>query len=127
MTIIGKLRINTALGTLETHNDDYILRNVTAVSVRRPVLAPGAAAAIGLGGFVAVFADLLYLQESASLAGIACLSLLAGWEVGQLKLLSRDLRQSDLSGVIWGRYRALNAKRRGIIKAVAAARNEETV
>ncbi|MBG6166770.1 hypothetical protein IWQ54_006469 [Labrenzia sp. EL_195] len=123
--ILGTLKINETHGELETHNDNYMLDSVTAVSIRRPALAIGVVTFAGIGGFAAVFTEYLYPVEIAVAGGFACFALLLGSQVGQLKLLSRDLRHTDLSGVIWGRYASLRAKRREIVRAIAAAKKRE--
>lgn len=111
-------RCIVADGTVETHNDDYALATVTAVSCRRPFLAPALLIGAGLAGFSWAFADLLYTGEIAFLAVISCIIIWAGQWLGQLKLLSRDLRGSDLDTALWGSYRALTAKRREITRAL---------
>lgn len=123
--ILGTLKINEAQGELETHNDNYMLDSVTAVSIRRPALAIGVVAFAGIGGSTAVFVEYLKPVEIAVAGGFACFSLFLSWQTGQLKLLSRDLRHTDLSGVIWGRYASLKAKRREIVRAIAAAKRRE--
>ena len=76
----------------------------------------------GFAGFAASFADLLYPHEIGFTATIAAVVLVAGFQVGQLKLLSRDLRGSELADVIWGRYARLNTVRRNIGRAMSARR-----
>lgn len=122
--IVGELYIDPETGTVNTHRDSYLPKNLTVVSVRRIGLPAGATLGIGLLGFTASFADLLYPWEIIMTLLIAIGVMLVGWQVGQLKLLSRDLRQSELSGVIYGRYATLNAKRREIVDAIMAARQE---
>jgi hypothetical protein len=104
---------------LITHRDSYRLESLSVVSVRRPLLAPAILFAFGLGGFTLAFADLLYPHEMIMLAGMVGLGVSCGLWLGQLKLLSRDLRGSDLSDVIWGSYRQLNRARRQIMTAMA--------
>ncbi|WP_425088880.1 hypothetical protein [Stappia sp.] len=118
--IFGSIRIDTKAGCVVTHRDSYLMRTLTVVSVRRPLLAGGLVFGAGLAGFGLAFGDLLYPGEIATaiLLGLAALGI--GWETGQLKLLSRDLRGTDLSGVIWGRYVRLNAVRREIVDALRA-------
>ncbi|MCA1241461.1 hypothetical protein LC092_03310 [Stappia stellulata] len=119
--IFGSIRIDTKAGCVVTHRDSYLMRALTVVSVRRPLFAGGLVFGAGLAGFGLAFGDLLYPGEIAAaiLLGIAALGI--GWETGQLKLLSRDLRGTDLSGVIWGRYGRLNTVRREIVDAIRAS------
>lgn len=118
--IFGIIDIDPVTRAIHTHRDSYLLDGVTVVSVRRPLLAAGFAVATGSGGFGAVFGDLLYPGEVAVLVGIAAMALILGLKLGQLRLLSRDLRGSELSGAIWGGYAALNRKRLEIARAIRA-------
>ena len=106
-------------GALITHRDSYRLESLSVVSVRRPLLAP--AILFGLAGFTLAFVDSLYLYEMCMLAGLIAAGVKSAMWLGQLKLLSRDLRGSDLSDVIWGSYDELNRKRRKIMAATADA------
>lgn len=113
--------IDLSDGALITHRDSYRLESLSVVSVRRPLLAPAIFFALGLGGFTLAFADLLYLHEMVVLAVMIAGGVKSGLWLGQLKLLSRDLRGSDLSDVIWGSYAALNAARAQIMTAMKDA------
>ena len=110
-------------GALITHRDSYRLETLSVVSVRRPLLAPAILFALGFGGFILAFADLLYVHEMILLGGLIAAGLKSGLWLGQLKLLSRDLRGSDLSDVIWGSYAALNRSRRQIMSAMRDAKH----
>jgi len=116
--ILGTLYIHPESGAVVTHRDSYLPENLTVVSVRRIALPVCGTVAVGLLGFTASFVDLLYLHEIVLTFFLVVACLFAGTQIGQLKLLSRDLRQSELSGVIYGRYRDLNAKRSEIIDAI---------
>lgn len=101
-----------------THRDSYLLQTLTAVSVRRPFLFPslligGALTIFGLGTF-----DLLYSSEVLALAVAVPLILLIGSKLGQLQLLSRDLKNTELSGAVWGNHKALQDIRRNIVDAL---------
>ena len=111
--------INITKRAVSTHRDSYLLENLSVVSVRRPFLASAAIIGGGLACFAAGFADLLYAHELALLAGVLIMAALLGSQVGQLKLLSRDLRGSELSGAIWGQYAQLNQIRMQIIAAIS--------
>jgi len=116
--ILGHLHIDEAQGAVSTHRDSYRLATLSVVSVRRPFLVGGLLAGAGSAAFVAGFADLLYAHEIALVVSAGALAVVFGIEVGQLRLLSRDLRGSDLSEAIWGRYASLNRVRLAIAAAM---------
>lgn len=116
--ILGHLHIDEAQGAVSTHRDSYRLATLSVVSVRRPFLGGGLLAGTGAAAFVAGFADLLYAYEIAIVSACGGVAVLAGFQVGQLRLLSRDLRGSDLSEAIWGRYASLNGVRLAIASAM---------
>ncbi|MEO1193309.1 MAG: hypothetical protein AAFY02_16220 [Pseudomonadota bacterium] len=111
-------RIDITPRAVETHKDSYLLAHLTVVSVRRPLLATGVTVALGGGAFCVRFIDLLYPQEILVFSAVILLALLLGLAVGQIQLLSRDLRGTALSGMIWGSYGHLNSIRRQIVKAM---------
>lgn len=114
--IFGTVRLED--GAVTTHRDSYLIDTLTVVSVRRPVLAPALLTGGGLAAFTVSFAGLLYPGELATISAASLTVLLTGWQLGQLKLLSRDLRGSELSGAVFGRYADLNRIRREIAKAI---------
>lgn len=114
--IFGQLHISE--NVVHTHNDSYILSNITAVSARRPFLSSGILAAGLICVFGVAFADLLYPGEIVFIVASAAASLLIGFWLGQLQLLSRDLRGTELAAAIWGSYRHLNRIRRQVANAV---------
>jgi len=120
--IFGFVDVDAENASVNTHRDSYLLETLTVVSVRRPFLAGGLLFGLGFMGFAAVFGDLLYTGEVAMVFACAALVLVAGWQTGQLKLLSRDLRGSELSGVVWGRYADLNRVRGEIVRVIGAYR-----
>lgn len=120
--IIGYIHIDETNGAVSTHRDSYLLDSLTVASVRRPFLIGGLWCGVGFSAFTVAFGDLLYPYEIAVTLGSALSAIFAGLHVGQLKLLSRDLRGSELSDVIWGRYSTLNAVRRQIARAMASHR-----
>tara|TARA_R110002126_G_scaffold239459_12_gene382804 strand:- start:1564 stop:1938 length:375 start_codon:yes stop_codon:yes gene_type:complete len=117
--IFGSVDLNG--NAVNTHRDSYLLTNLSVVSVRRPFLG----AAILLGGafasFSAAFFDILYPVEIATIIGLSSAAIIIGYQTGQLKLLSRDLRGSELSGVIWGQYKSLNIIRAKIIQKISSS------
>lgn len=117
--ILGSVTVNK--NAVVTHRDSYLLTNLSVVSVRRPFLA----GAILLGGtflgFGIAFGDLLYNHEIATISAVSITAILVGSQVGQLSLLSRDLRGSELSGAVWGRYSSLQIIRGEIVTALHAA------
>ena len=70
-------------------------------------------------GFGASFFDLLYPGERAIIGVCAGACLFVGFWLGQLQLLSRDLRGSELGSAAWGSYRELTRVRREIAEAVS--------
>ena len=120
--ILGFIEIDLDARTIHTHRDSYLIDKLTVVSARRPFLAGGVMLGGGMAGFAAVFGDLLYPHEIALIGSVGVAALVAGLQVGQLSLLSRDLRGSELSGAVWGRYAAVNKARRDIARAVTASR-----
>ncbi|MCR9089223.1 MAG: hypothetical protein NXH97_21070 [Rhodobacteraceae bacterium] len=103
---------------VETHRDSYVLDRITVVSVRRPFFVPGLLFAAGIAGFTIAFVDLLYPGEILGFAGVTLACLIVGRVTGQLQLLSRDLRGSELSMAMLGTYGHLNRIRRQITAAM---------
>jgi len=117
--IAGFVEMDMQARAVHTHRDSYLLDTLTVVSVRRPFLAGGLMFGLGFSGFTAMFSDLLYAHEMVLIPAGALALALGAWHIGQLKLLSRDLRGSELTGVIWGHYGELNKIRRDIINAMS--------
>lgn len=111
-------RVHITHSSVDTHRDSYLLEQLTVVSVRRPLLGIGLTTGCSLATFTSGFIDLLYPNEIVVLGGLAIAALAAAVQLGQLKLLSRDLRGSELSGVIFGTYRHLNRLRVQIAQAM---------
>lgn len=109
---------------VETHRDSYLLAHLTVVSTRRPFFAGAVLCATGLTGFCLAFADLLYAHELILLVSLAAMLLIVGRSLGQLQLLSRDLRGTELSTAIFGTYRHLTRIRREITAAMQAPNGE---
>jgi len=122
--ILGHVQVDHENGAVNTHRDSYLLKSLTVVSVRRPFLEGGILFGAGYAGFIFAFGDLLFWHEIALTLVAACSALVLGFRVGQLKLLSRDLRGSELSGAIWGSYADLNAVRRDIVRAIAPIKGD---
>lgn len=121
--IFGSVRV--AGKSVETHRDSYLLSHLTVISVRRPLLGGGCLFATGGTAFALSFSDLLYPGEIAALCGFSLCAVLAGFVVGQIQLLSRDLRGSELSCMIWGSYGHLNRIRREIGNALQDGARKE--
>ncbi len=122
--IIGSCEVNEDKRCVETHRDTYLFETLTVVSVRKPFLAGGLLFGLAFIGFCAAFFDLLYASEILIIAACALAALFFGFETAQLKLLSRDLRGSEISGAVWGRSSALNKKRSDIAAAIAKQRTQ---
>jgi len=117
--IFGRIAITET--AVQTHKDSYLIDRLSVVSVHRPALITGLLFAIGGTAFGLRFADLLYPHEQWTIGGIVAAALILGLKLGQIRLLSRDLRGSELSGMIWGTFGHLN-RIRGEIIAVMEAR-----
>jgi len=118
--IIGSVEVKDEV--VVTHRDSYLLQNLSVVSVRRPFLAPaclvgGAFTVFGLG-----FGDLLYASEIITLCIVVPTIILLGFKTGQLQLLSRDLKNTELSGAVWGDHSALQSIRSKIVAALHDAK-----
>jgi len=122
--ILGSLSVNG--DAVVTHRDSYLLKSLSVVSVRRVFLAPAILFGAGFTGFGIAFSDLLYQGEITAILVASFVAIIAGTQIGQLKLLSRDLRGSELSGVIWGRYSHLNHARSQIIQKLSTAQEEDS-
>lgn len=123
--ILGSVKVNK--NAVVTHRDSYILANLSVVSVRRPFLAGAMLLGGAFVGFGMAFGDLLYNHEIATITITSITAILVGSQVGQLSLLSRDLRGSELSGAVWGRYSSLQTIRTDIVTALHAANGEERI
>lgn len=119
--MLGHVRVTAS--SVDTHQDSYLLDQLTVVSVRRPALAGALLLAGALGAFACGFSDLLFPVELFVIAALSATSLMTGWQFGQLKLLSRDLRGSELSGAVFGSYAHLNRLRRQIADAAQASKS----
>lgn len=98
--IIGYVKVED--GAVITHKDSYLLENISTVSVRRPYLAGAVLMCGALIGFAVSFSDLLYEKELMVIGGISFLLFLIGLLTASLTLLSRDLKNSELSTAVWG-------------------------
>ncbi len=120
--IFGKLRLGA--NALHTHNDSYVLESISAVSTRRPFLSAGVMVSGLTAMFGVSFIDILTIGEVISLILISGLSLTGGLTIGQLRLISRDLRGSPISEAIFDSYGHLNRLRPQIAEAVEQAKAE---
>jgi len=103
---------------IHTHNDSYVLSNITTVSARRPFLGASFMLSMLIMLFALSFIDLLFVHELVIIASSILTLLFLGFWLGQLQLLSRDLRGSELGTAVWGSYEHLNRIRREIADAV---------
>lgn len=120
--IFGSLDIDDQ--AVQTHRDSYLIAGLSVISVRRPFLPVCLVIAAGTGGFGTAYFDLWWPSERFGIAATCAAALLLGWKLGQLQLLSRDLRGSELAGAIYGTYGHLNRLRQQIV-AVKRRRAEE--
>ena len=114
--IFGSVKVSG--NAVETHRDTYLLSQLTVISVRRPCLSGGIMFALGLTAFGVAFGGLLYFLEIVLLFILAFGALAGGLYLGQIQLLSRDLRGSELSCMIWGSFEELNQVRQDIFAAM---------
>lgn len=110
--------VDVVNGAVVTARTSYRLDTLTVVSCTRPFLGSAFVIAVCCGGFAYAFDDLLYEKEKLSLTVAAAVAIVGGITIGQLKLLSTDLRQSELSSVVFGRYGYLNHIRKRIFAAL---------
>lgn len=118
--ILGKLRLGET--ALHTHNDSYVLQGISAVSTRRPFLATGVMIGALTSTFTTSFLDILYPTEITVFAATALLSVVGGLTIGQLCLVSRDLRGSPIADAVFGTYGHLNRLRPQMADAVERAK-----
>ena len=121
--ILGHVHITKA--SVQTHRDSYLLRNLSVISVRRPFFGGSVLFALGGSGFGLAFADLLYLHEMIGLGTTIAVCLGLGVKLAQIQLLSRDLRGTELSQMIWGSYGHLNRIRAEIVAALEGIDTED--
>lgn len=119
--IFGKLNLGTK--TLTTHNDSYVLEGISVVSNRRPFLTSGLMVGALSALFIVSFRDILYLGETVALTCLLVLSLWSGLQIGQLRLISRDLRGSPVADAVYGTYGHLNRLRPAIADAIERAKS----
>ena len=119
--IIGSVSVKN--GAITTHRDSYLLSNLSVVSVRKPFLAGSIMLSGAFGGFGFAFGNLLLAEEILSIVGFSTVAIFLGSQVGQLSLLSRDLKGSELSSAVWGRHSSLQDIRKDIVSALHHARN----
>lgn len=113
--IFGSLDIDDQ--AVQTHRDSYLIAGLSVISVRRPFLPVCLVIAAGTGGFGIGYFDLLWPLERLGIVATFATALMFGWKLGQLQLLSRDLRGSELAGAIYGTYGHLNRFRQEIVAA----------
>ena len=118
--IVGLVKIEN--GAVVTHRDSYAIENLSVVSVRRPYLAPAILGFVGATGFVLAFSDLMFSSEIYTTLAAGVAGLITGLQVGQLSLLSRDLKGTELSSAIWGRHKHLQTLRAKIMNAIHTAK-----
>lgn len=121
--MFGQIKIKD--GAVTTTRTSYKLENISVVSCVRPFLMPAVMTSVLLTGFGLAFSDLLYHGELLTIGALTCLAMAAGFSVGQLKLLSHDLRGSELSTAVYGFYGHLNTQRLKIFSAMNKVIEEE--
>jgi len=122
--IIGSVSVSK--NAVVTHRDSYLIKNLSVVSVRRPYLAGAIVLGGAFAGFGVAFGDLLYPNEIVAIIGFSIAAIILGSQIGQLSLLSRDLRGTELSGAIWGKHSSLQRIRTDIVAALHSTHEGET-
>jgi len=122
--IIGYVTVNK--NAVVTHRDSYLIKNLSVVSVRRPYLAGAMLLGGAFLGFGIAFGDLLYTGEVLTIIGLSVAAMITGSQVGQLSLLSRDLKGSELSGAVWGWHSSLQRTRTEIVEALHGTDMEDS-
>ena len=122
--IIGSVSLKN--GAVITHRDSYLIKNISVVSVRRPYLAGAMLLGGAFSGFGFAFGDLLYMGEIITITGLSVAAIIAGAQIGQLSLLSRDLKGTELSGAVWGWHSSLQRIRNEIMAALHTKHEGET-
>lgn len=102
--------------TLTTHRSRFLLDRITASDVQRPLLSIAIVPSIGAFAFTVGFGDILYAGEIATILGGTMAWVLLSAGIGQLKLVSSDLRGSEVFGAVWGSYRHLKSIHRDITR-----------
>ena len=103
-----------------THRDSYLIKNLSVVSVRRPYMAGAILLGCTFISFGFAFGDLLHTNEIITITGLSLAAMITGSLVGQLSLLSRDLKGTELSGAVWGLHSSLQCIRCEIVEALHA-------
>lgn len=119
--IFGTVKVEGS--SVRTHRDSYLLASLSVVSTRRPFLGASLLVGVFALGFTISFWDLLYPTEIATTAALPLVGIFLASQIGLLSLLSRDLRGSELSGVIWGHYHELTKVRLEIVKKLDTLSN----
>lgn len=111
-------KVKTTPNAVENRGDTYLSASLSVVSVRRPLLAPALLLSGAFVGYAAAFIDLLTASEVASILICSAILIFVSSQIGQLKLLSRDLRGSPLSNVSWDYYPRLQKRRHEIVSSL---------
>ena len=110
--------------TLEAPRTSYDIAKISAVDVNRPLLIPGIGGGALTGAFLWSFGDILTPAEILTGLVVASLALGLGLTVGQMRLVSRDLRGTRLADRIIGFYPALNRLRPEILHVASRSASE---
>ena len=103
--IWGSIRFNG--GAIITHKKTFVLSPLDYFDVYQPLLMPTRILGGAFIGFTAVFADLLYPVEMASILGASFFSIGIGWQIAQLRFHGGNLRGTTYGHALWGRYASL--------------------
>lgn len=112
---------------VSTHRDSYLLGSLTVVSIRRPILIPSLIIGASGAAWGLAFSDLLFLSEMIATGIVAAGAILLGIQCGQLQLVSRDLKNTELSSAVWGQYHDLHQHRHAIVEAVRKSKTHQAI
>lgn len=110
--ILGSIRVEG--DAIITHRKTFVLSQLTNWEVYQPFWIPAILLGAALSGFTAAFSDLLYQIEITSILCASVFSIIAGWQVGQLRLHGSSLRGTTFGQALWGRFASLQKARANI-------------
>ncbi len=112
---------------VSTHRNSYLLGSLTVVSVRRPILIPSLIIGASGAAWGLAFSDLLFLSEMIATGIVSAAAILLGVQCGQLQLVSRDLKNTELSSAVWGQYHDLHQHRHAIVEGVRKSKTHQAI
>lgn len=118
--ILGYVHIGS--DTVKTHRTSYSISSLDHVDTDRPFRFASGFFGVTAIGFVVAFGDLLYPFEIITTAIVTAIFVFAGFQIGQLKFISRELISAKQGNVIWGHHKTLDRLRDEITPRIAASK-----